>query len=62
VLRLLGYQLQLFRHSAERDKRMDLHFSHQAAAVHLHRGFGDADIAGNLFAEATFASPLMRSI
>src|SRR4051812_8597665 len=53
ALRLLGYQLQLFCHLAEREERMGLHLSHQTAAVHLYRGFGDADIAGNLFAEAT---------
>src|ERR1700754_5232383 len=45
--------MQLFGHSAEREKRASLHLFHQTAAVHLHRGFGDADIAGNLFAEAT---------
>src|ERR1700716_486608 len=53
VVLLLGYQLQLLRHSAERDNRGSPHLFHQTAAVHLHRGFGDADIAGNLFAEAT---------
>src|SRR5712671_2452590 len=52
-LRLLRCQLQLFRHSAEREKRTGLHLFHQTAAVHFYRGFGDADIAGNLFAEAT---------
>jgi len=40
VLRLLGYQLQLFRHLTEREKRMGPHLSHQTTAVHFHRGFG----------------------
>src|ERR1700754_4736940 len=44
--------MQLFGHSAEREKRASLHLFHQTAAMHLHGGFGDADIAGNLFAEA----------
>ena len=34
------------------EKRTGLHLPHRPAAVHLHRGFGDADIVGNLFAQA----------
>ena len=30
---------------------MGLHLVHQTAAMHLHGGFGNADIARNLFAE-----------
>ena len=52
VLWVLSYQLELIRHSAELGKRTGLHLSHQTAAMHLHRGFGNADIAGNLFAKA----------
>src|SRR5271156_5388848 len=50
VLRLLGYQFELVRHSAQLGKRTGLHLVHQTAAMHLHGGFGNADIAGNLFA------------
>jgi hypothetical protein len=32
---------------------MGVHLPHRPAAVDLHRGFGNADIAGNLFAQAT---------
>src|SRR3954451_18575077 len=53
VLRLLRYELEPIRHSAERGKRGCSHLSHQTAAMHLQGGFGDADIAGNLFAEPT---------
>src|SRR5277367_3288288 len=53
VLRLLRQELELVGHSAELGKRTGVHFPHRPAAVHLDRGFGDADIAGNLFAQAT---------
>ena len=53
VLRLLRRQLELVDHSAELGKRTGVHLPHRPAAVDLHRGFGDADIAGNLFAQAT---------
>src|SRR5271167_3719130 len=53
VLRLLGHELELVDHSAELGKRTGVHLPHRPATVDLHRGFGDADIAGNLFAEAT---------
>jgi hypothetical protein len=46
-------QLKDIRHSAELGKRTGLHFSHQVGAVHLHRGFGNADIGRNLFVQAT---------
>src|SRR5215475_6092850 len=52
ALRLLRHQLELVGHSAELGKRAGLHLLHGPAAMHLHRGFGDADIVGNLFAEA----------
>src|SRR5580692_5477631 len=52
VLRLLGCQFELVRHSAQLGKRTGLHLVHQTAAMHLHGGFGNADIAGNLLAEA----------
>ena len=53
ALWLLGYKFELVDHSAELWKRTCLHLVHRPAAVDLHRSFGDADIAGNLFAEAT---------
>src|SRR5260370_4253306 len=53
VLRLLRHKLELVGHSAELGKRTGVHLPHRPAAVDLHRGFGDADIAGNLFAQAT---------
>jgi hypothetical protein len=51
-LRRVGHQLELVSHSAEIAKRTGLHFLHRPAAMHLHRGFGDADIVGGLFAQA----------
>jgi hypothetical protein len=32
---------------------MGVHLPHRPAAVNLHCGFGNADIASNLFAQAT---------
>ena len=52
ALRLVRHQLELVDHSAELGKRTGLHLLHRPAAMHLHRGFGDADIVGNLFAQA----------
>src|SRR5215475_15559023 len=52
ALRLLRHQLELVDHSAELGKRAGLHLLHRPAAMHLHRGFGDADIVGNLLAQA----------
>ena len=37
------------RHPAELGKRTCVHLPHQVHAMNLHRGFGDADIVGNLF-------------
>src|SRR4029077_12660415 len=51
VLRLLGYQLEPVGQSAELGKRSHVHLPHRPAAVDLHGGLGDADIAGNLLAE-----------
>jgi hypothetical protein len=42
VLRLLGRQLELVGHWAEFGKRTGFHLPHRPAAMHLHRGFGDA--------------------
>jgi hypothetical protein len=53
VLLLLGHQFELVGHSAEFGKRTRLHLFHRPAAVDLHRTFGDADIARNLFVKAT---------
>src|SRR3984957_8231509 len=53
VLLLLGYELELIRHPAERRQRTGLHLVHQTTAMHLHSRLGDADVTGNLLAEAT---------
>jgi hypothetical protein len=53
ALRLLRDQFEPVGHSAELGKRMGVHLPHCPAAVDLHGSFGDADIAGNLFAKAT---------
>jgi hypothetical protein len=53
VLRFFGHKSQLVSHSAELRKRTGVHLAHRPAAVDLHCGFRDADIAGNLFAKAT---------
>lgn len=50
---LLRYKFELVGHSAEFGKRMGVHLLHRLAAVDLHRSFGDTQIAGDLFAEAT---------
>jgi hypothetical protein len=53
MLRLFRRQLELVGHAAEFGQRTGIHFPHRSTAMHLHRGFGDADIAGDLFAETT---------
>ena len=53
ALRLVWCELEHIRHSTELGKRTGLHLSHQVGAMHLHRGFGDADIVGNLLVETT---------
>src|SRR5215471_7209839 len=52
ALRLVRYQLEPVGHSAELGKRTGLHLLHRPAAMHLHGGFGDADIVGDLLAQA----------
>ena len=52
AMRCVGYQPKLISHSAEFRKRTGPHLLHRPAAMHLHRGFGDAAIVGNLFAQA----------
>src|SRR6266496_1631470 len=56
VLRRLGYQFELVDHPAELGKRTGLHLPHRSTAMDLDRGFGNADIAGNLFAEAALCN------
>ena len=51
VLRLVRHQLELVHQSAELGQRTSPHLLHRPATMHLHRGFGDADIKCNLFAE-----------
>src|SRR4051794_40870999 len=51
ALRRVRYQLELVSHPAEFRKRTGPHLLHRPAAMHLHGGFGDADIVGNLFAQ-----------
>ena len=41
-------QLQLIHHSAELWYRCGFDLPHHVAAMDLHRGFGDAQLAGNL--------------
>ena len=53
ILRLLRYQAELGCHSAELWKRTGVHLPHRVAAVDLHRGFADTNIAGNLLAKTT---------
>src|SRR4029453_7117865 len=53
ALGLFWSHLKHIGHSAEFGKRTGLHLPHQVGAMHFHRGFGDADIVGNLFVEAT---------
>ena len=53
MLRLVGNQLEPIGHSAELGKGAGLHLLHRPAAMHLHRRFRDADIEGNLLAQAT---------
>jgi hypothetical protein len=50
ALRAVRYKFELVGHSTELRKRMDL--PHRLAAVNLHRSFGNAQIAGYLFAKA----------
>src|SRR6516225_6664769 len=52
ALRFVGHQVESLGHSAELGKRTGLHLLHCPAAMHLHRGLGNTDIEGNLFAEA----------
>jgi hypothetical protein len=53
ALRLIRYELEFVGYPAELGKRTGLHLLHRPAAMHLHRRFGDADIVGDLFAQAT---------
>src|SRR3984885_16158034 len=45
--------MKLVGDSAEFGKRAGVHLPHRSATVDLHSCLGDADFAGNLFAEAT---------
>ena len=51
ALRLLRHEFELIGHSSKFGKRTGLHLLHRPTAMHLHRGFGDTDIMGNLFAK-----------
>src|SRR5215472_6212867 len=53
TLRLRSLHIEGVRHPAELGKRTRLHLPHQVGAMHLHRGFGDADIVGDLLVQAT---------
>jgi len=55
-LRLLGYEVELGRHPAELRERPSIHLPHRVAAMDLHRSFGDAQVASDLFAKATRAT------
>ena len=54
-----GYwsELEDIRHSTELGKRTGFHLSHQVGAMHLHGGFGDADIVSNLLVKKTSRDP-----
>jgi hypothetical protein len=49
ALWLPWHDIENIRHSAELGKRTSLHLPHQVGAMHLHCGFGDTDVIGNLF-------------
>src|SRR5262249_18796878 len=49
----MWHQIQDIRHPAELGKRTRLHLPHQVGAMHLHCGFGDADMAGSLLVQVT---------
>src|SRR5215472_12574648 len=49
---LVSHQLELVSHSAELGKRTGFHLLHRPAAMYLHGSFGNADVVGNLFAQA----------
>jgi hypothetical protein len=51
LLWLLGYEFEFIGHSAKLWERTGVHLPHRPAAVDLHRGFGDTQIMGDLFAE-----------
>src|SRR6516225_7879890 len=53
ALRFRWYQIENARHPTELRNGTSLHLPHQVRAMHLHRGFGDADIVGDLFVQAT---------
>ena len=53
AFRLFRRHLKDISKSAQFRKRPGLHLPHQICAMHLHRKFGDADIVGNLFVQAT---------
>src|SRR5262249_39363553 len=53
AFRLVRHQMEPVDHSAELGKRTSLHLLHRSAAMHFHRGFGDADIMGDLLAQAS---------
>src|SRR6266446_554642 len=50
--RPLRDQIELVCHSAELGQRPGFHLPHQIAAMDLHCAFADAEITGDLFAEA----------
>src|SRR5262245_58886242 len=49
----MWYEIEDIRHSAEFGKGVSFHLAHQVDAMHLHRGFSDANIMGNLLVQAS---------
>jgi hypothetical protein len=49
VLWVRSYQLELVGQSTKLGKRMDVQLPHRPAAMDLHRGISDADVAVNVF-------------
>jgi hypothetical protein len=52
-MRRFWCQLENVCHSAELWKRTRLHLPHKVGTMHLYRRFGNADIVGDLFVQAT---------
>ena len=54
-------EMQLVDHPTKFGKRRRVELPHQVAPMNLHRGFGDAHLAGNLLVQATVSSTLHLS-
>src|SRR5258708_2306944 len=52
ALSFLRQKIEFVRHSAELWERCGLDLAHHVAPMNLHRGFGDAHVAGNLLVQS----------